>query len=50
MIPNVLVTRKSQGRQFQVETGLNDGFLILGEVEVHVSIEGKKQMKRDAER
>lgn len=40
----------SNKKQFQVETEMNDGFLILGEVEVYVSTEGKKQMKRDSER
>lgn len=28
-----------------METGLNDGFLTLGEVEMCISIEGEKQMK-----
>jgi len=32
-----------------VETGLNDGFLLLGKVEVYVR-ERKKQMDRAAER
>lgn len=36
---------KSQESQFKMETGWNDGFLTLAEVEVYISIEGKKQMK-----
>lgn len=42
--------KQSRELQFQVKTGLNDGFLVLGEVEVYVSIERKKQMERAAER
>lgn len=34
--------KQSQELQFQVETGLKDGFLILGEVEEHVKYRRKK--------
>ena len=51
MIPKALVTKnRVRNEEFQVETGLNDGFLLLQKVEVYISRERKKQMDRAAER